>query len=148
MADDLRMALTDLMRKAEMTSRIYNLIMFRRARLPKLALALLGFFLFVSISEAVECAPDATTVEETFSSCLVAETVFAGLPGDRGAPVTSSTHAGEDSLCVACSFCMSPCVESSSISGALVAGSWRFVPPAHTMDYESPSFAFLRPPRS
>ena len=37
--------------------------MFLRSSLPKIALALLGLFLFVSISEAAECNPCATNAE-------------------------------------------------------------------------------------
>lgn len=37
--------------------------MFLRSNLPKMGLALLGFFLFVSVSEAAECNPCSTKAE-------------------------------------------------------------------------------------
>ena len=121
--------------------------MFLRSSLPKIALALLGLFLFVSISEAAECNPCSTKAEAACPSSCETASVSSGVIGDRGAPSVPSSHAGEDSSCTLCSFCMSPCVEPSPVTVSLDDGAQRFTLPEYATDYEAPSFAFLRPPR-
>ena len=119
-----------------------------RSNLPKIALALIGLFLFVSVSEAAECNPCATKAEAACPSSCETASVSSDIPGDRGAPSVPSNHAGEDSSCTLCSFCLSPCVESSPVTVSLDGGMWRFAPPEYATDYEAPSFSFLRSPRS
>jgi len=122
--------------------------MFLRSYLPKIALALLGLFLFVSITEAAECNPYSTKSEAARPSSCETASVSSDFPGDRGAPSTPSSHAGEDSSCTLCSFCLSPCIESSPVTVSLDDGAQRFAPPEYATYYEAPSFPILRPPRS
>lgn len=122
--------------------------MFLRMYLPKIALALLGLFLIVSITEAVECNPCATKAGAACPSSCEAASVSSGFPGDRGAPSTPSSHAKGDSSCTLCSFCLSPGIESSPVTVSLDGGAQRFAPPEYATYYEAPSFSFLRPPRS
>src|SRR3989337_2381815 len=119
-----------------------------RSYLPKIALALLGLFLFVSISEAAECNPYPTKAEAARPSSCETASVSSDFPGDRGASSTPSSHAGEDSSCTLCSFCLSPCIESSPAIVSLGDGAQRFALPEYATHYEAPSFSFLRPPRS
>ena len=121
--------------------------MFLRSSLPKIALALLGLFLFVSVSEAAECNPCVTNAEAACPLSCETASVSSGFFGDRGAPSVPSSHAGEDSSCTLCSFCLSPCVESSAVNVSLGDSARRAAPPEHAMYYEAPSFPFLRPPR-
>ena len=118
-----------------------------RASLPKIAFALLGLFLFVSITEAAECNPCATIAEAACPLSCETAPVSSGVIGDREAPSVPSNHAGEDSSCALCSFCLSPCVESSAGSVPLGDSARRIAPPEYAMYYEAPSFPFLRPPR-
>ena len=122
--------------------------MFPRSSLPKIAFALLGLFLFVSISEAAECNPCSTRAEGACPSSCETASVSSGFIEDRGAPSVPSNHAGEDSSCALCSFCLSPCVEPSPVTVSLDGGMERFAPPEYATNYEAPLFAFLRPPRS
>ena len=122
--------------------------MFLRTSLPKIALALLGLFLFVSVSEAAECNPCSTRAEAACPSSCETASVSSGVSGDRGAPSVPSSHAGEDGSCTLCSFCLSPGIESSPVTVSLDGGMQRFAPPEYATNYEAPSFAFLRPPRS
>ena len=122
--------------------------MFLRSSLPKIALALLGLFLFVSVSEAAECTPCSTKAEAACPSSCETASVSSGIIGDRGAPSVPSSHSGEDSSCALCSFCLSPCIESSPVTVSLGDGVRRAAPPEYATDYEAPSFSFLRPPRS
>ena len=119
-----------------------------RSNLPKIALALLGLFLFVSISEAAECTPCLTKAGAACPSHCETASVSFDLPGDREAPSTPSNHAGEDGSCTPCSYCLSPCVESSPAAAFLDDGAQRFELPEYATHYEAPSFSFLRPPRS
>lgn len=122
--------------------------MFLRSSLPKIALALLGLFLFVSISEAAECNPCSTKAEAACPSSCESASVSSDFPGDREAPSAPSSHAGEDGSCTFCSFCLSPWIESSPVTVSLDDGAQRFAPAEYATDYEAPSFSFLRPPRS
>ena len=117
-----------------------------RSYLPKIALALLGLFLFVSISEAAECNPYSTKAEAARPSSCETASVSSDFPGDRGAPSVPSSHAGESS-CTLCSFCLSPCFESSPGTVSLDDGAQPFAPPEYATYYEAPSFSILRPPR-
>ena len=119
-----------------------------RWNLPKIALALLGLFLFVSISEAAECNPCLMKAEAVCPSSCETASASSDLPGDREAPFTPSNHAGEDGSCAPCSFCLSPCIESSPVAVSLDDDAQRFAPPEYATNYEAPSFSFLRPPRS
>jgi hypothetical protein len=121
--------------------------MLQRSSLSKIALPLLGLFLFVSISEAAECNPCSTKAEAASPSSRETASVSSGFPGDRGVPSTPSSHAGGDSSCTLCSFCLSPCIESSQVIVSLDDGSQRFELPEYATHYEAPSFSFLRPPR-
>jgi hypothetical protein len=122
--------------------------MFLRSSLPKIALALLGLFLFVSVSEAAECNPCSTKAEAACPSSCETASVSSGIIGDRGASSVPSSHAGEDGSCALCSFCLSPGVESSPVTVSRDDCMRRFAPPEYATDYEAPSFSFLRPPRS
>ena len=122
--------------------------MLLRSNLPKIAFALLGLFLFVSISEAAECNPCSTKVEATGPSSCETASVSSDLPGDRGTPSTPSSHTGEDRSCTFCPFCLSPWIESSPMTVSLDDGPQRIALQEYTTDYEAPSFTFLRPPRS
>jgi len=122
--------------------------MFLRSSLPKIALALLGLFLFVSVSEAAECNPCTTRAEAACPSSCETTSVSSDVPGDRGTPSVPSGHAGEDGSCTLCSFCLSPCIKSSPVTVSLDDGARRFAPPEYATYYEAPSFSFLRPPRS
>jgi hypothetical protein len=122
--------------------------MFLRSSLPKIALALLGLFLFVYVSEAAECNPCSKKVEAAGPSSCETASVSSDFPGDRGAPPAPSSHAGEDSSCTLCSFCLSPCIEPSPGIVFLDDSAQRCAPPEYETDYEAPSFSLLRPPRS
>ena len=123
--------------------------MFLRSSLPKITFALLGLFLFVSVSEAAECNPCSTKAEAACPpSCETGSGSSSDFPGDRGAPSIPSSHAGEDSSCTLCSFCLSPCIESSPVTISHDDSAKRLAPAEYATYYEAPSFSFLRPPRS
>ncbi|MFA6148010.1 MAG: hypothetical protein WC899_07370 [bacterium] len=122
--------------------------MYLHSCLPKIALALLGLFLFVSVSEAAACNPCSMKAEAACSSSCEAAAVASDFPGDREIPSTPSNHAGEDSSCTLCFFCLSPFIESSPAAVSPDDVAQRFALPEHAMYYEAPSFSFLRPPRS
>lgn len=122
--------------------------MLLRVNLPSLALALLAFFLFVSVSEAAECNP--CSVKTAAASPCSGETasVSPGFPGDRGESSSPSSHSEENNSCSVCSFCLSPCIGSSTMTVAIDDGTQRLGPMEYGTIYEAPSFSFLRPPRS
>ena len=122
--------------------------MILRPNLPKVAFVLLGLFLFVSITEAAECNPCLMKVEAACPSSCESASVSPDVPGDREAPSTPSSHAEEDGSCTLCSFCLSPCIESSPVTVSLDDGAQRLAPAEYATYYEAPSFSFLRPPRS
>jgi hypothetical protein len=111
-----------------------------------MALALLGLFLTVSVSEALECNPYLTKAGMACpSSC---ETASPGSPGEPEAPPSPTGHAGKDSACADCPFCLSPCAESPAATVPIDEHARRFAPPEYLTYYEAPSFHFRRPPRS
>jgi hypothetical protein len=122
--------------------------MFLRSSLPKIALALLGLFLFVSVSEAADCNPCSTNADAACPSSCETASVSSGFSGDRGVPIVPSNHAGADSSCTLCPFCLSPCVESSPVTISHDDSAKRLAPAENATYYEAPSFSFLRPPRS